>query len=51
MKALLTQLACRIGDVNGNVIRAIDAIRSHPEADIAVFPELYPERLHVPEPQ
>ncbi len=41
MKALLAQLACRIGDVNGNVIRAIDAIRSHPEADIAVFPELY----------
>jgi predicted amidohydrolase len=41
MKALLAQLACRIGDVEGNTARAVDAIRSHPEADIAVFPELY----------
>jgi predicted amidohydrolase len=41
MKALLAQLACRIGDVRGNTARAVDAIRSHPEADIAVFPELY----------
>ena len=41
MKALLAQLACRIGDVKGNTSRAVDAIRSHPEADIAVFPELY----------
>jgi predicted amidohydrolase len=41
MKALLAQLACRIGDVQGNTARAVDAIRSHPEADIAVFPELY----------
>ncbi|MEX0817453.1 MAG: nitrilase-related carbon-nitrogen hydrolase [Gaiellales bacterium] len=41
MKALLAQLACRIGDVEGNTARAVDAIRSHPEADIAVFPELH----------
>lgn len=41
MKALLAQLACRIGDVEGNTARAVDALRSHPEADIAVFPELY----------
>jgi hypothetical protein len=27
MKALLAQLACRIGDVEGNTSRAIDAIR------------------------
>jgi predicted amidohydrolase len=41
MKALLAQLACRIGDVGGNAARAVEAIRSHPEVDIAVFPELY----------
>jgi predicted amidohydrolase len=41
MKALLAQLACRIGDVTGNMSRAVDAIRSHPDVDIAVFPELY----------
>lgn len=41
MKALLGQLACRIGDVAGNAARVVGAIRSHPEADIAVFPELY----------
>jgi predicted amidohydrolase len=41
MKALLGQLACRIGDVAGNTVRVVEAIRSHPEADIAVFPELY----------
>jgi predicted amidohydrolase len=41
MKALLAQLGCRIGDVAGNTARAVDALRSHPDADIAVFPELY----------
>lgn len=41
MKALLGQLACRIGDVAGNTARVVGAIRSHREADIAVFPELY----------
>jgi predicted amidohydrolase len=41
MKALLAQLACRIGDLEGNAARAADAVRGHPEADLAVFPELY----------
>lgn len=41
MKALLAQLACRIGDLAGSTARAVEAIRSHPDADIAVFPELY----------
>ncbi len=41
MKALLAQLSCRIGDVAGNTARAVDAVRAHPEVDIAVFPELY----------
>jgi predicted amidohydrolase len=41
MQALLAQMTCRIGDVNGNVDRAVEAIRAHPQADIAVFPELY----------
>jgi predicted amidohydrolase len=41
MKALLAQLACRIGEVEGNTSRAIDAIRSNPDVEIAVFPELY----------
>jgi len=41
MRALLAQLSCRIGDVEGNAARAADAIRAHPEAVIAVFPELY----------
>jgi predicted amidohydrolase len=41
MEALLAQMSCRIGDVAGNVDRAVEAIRSHPGVDIAVFPELY----------
>ena len=41
MKALLAQLACRIGDLEGNAERAVGALRAHPEADIAVFPELF----------
>lgn len=41
MKALLAQLACHIGDIGGNTARAVDALLAHPEADIAVFPELY----------
>ena len=41
MKALLAQLGCRIGDVEGNTARAVDAIRSYPDVDIAVFLELY----------
>ena len=41
MQALLAQLSCRIGDVEGNTTAAVEAIRSAPEVDIAVFPELY----------
>ena len=41
MEALLCQLASRIGDPAHNAARAVDAIRAHPDADIAVFPELY----------
>lgn len=41
MRALLAQLSNRIGDVDGNATRAVEAIRAHPEADIAVFPELF----------
>jgi predicted amidohydrolase len=41
VKALLAQLGCRIGDVSGNTTRAVEAIRGHPEVEIAVFPELY----------
>jgi predicted amidohydrolase len=41
MQALLAQLSNRIGDVDGNATRAVEAIRAHPEVDIAVFPELF----------
>jgi (R)-amidase len=41
MEALIAQMTCRIGDLQGNVERAIDALREHPQVDIAVFPELY----------
>ena len=41
MKALLGQLACHIGDLDGNTQRVIDALRENAEADIAIFPELY----------
>lgn len=41
MQALLAQLSVRIGDIDGNAARAVDAVRSHPEVDIAVFPELF----------
>lgn len=41
MRALLAQLSCRIGDVAGNTARTVDALRSHPEVEIAVFPELH----------
>jgi predicted amidohydrolase len=41
MQALLAQLSNRIGDVEGNTARAVDALRSHPDVDIAVFPELF----------
>lgn len=41
MEALLCQLGSRIGDPASNAARAADAILAHPEADLAVFPELY----------
>jgi predicted amidohydrolase len=41
VQALLAQLSCRIGDIEGNTERVVEAIRAHPEVDIAVFPELY----------
>ena len=41
MKALLCQLASRIGDPAYNAERAAAAIREHPEVELAVFPELY----------
>ncbi|MDX6438208.1 MAG: (R)-amidase [Gaiellaceae bacterium] len=41
MLALLAQLAATPGDPAANAQRAADAIRAHPQADLAVFPELY----------
>ncbi len=41
MEALLCQLASRTGAPADNAARAADAIRAHPDVDIAVFPELY----------
>jgi (R)-amidase len=41
MEALLAQMSCRIGDLSGNIDRAVEAVRAHPQVNIAVFPELY----------
>jgi predicted amidohydrolase len=41
VQALLAQMSCRIGDIDGNVRRATAALREHPQVDIAVFPELF----------
>jgi (R)-amidase len=41
MLALLAQLESVAGDLAANAARAAEAIGSHPEADIAVFPELF----------
>lgn len=41
MQALLAQMIPTIGDVRANAKRATQAILDHPDADIAVFPELY----------
>ncbi|MCW2977618.1 MAG: Nitrilase/cyanide hydratase and apolipoprotein N-acyltransferase [Actinomycetia bacterium] len=41
MRALLAQLASLPGDVAANAERAVAALAAHPEADIAVFPELF----------
>lgn len=39
--ALLAQLTPAPGDIEGNVRRAAGLVAEHPEADLAVFPELY----------
>ena len=41
MRALLAQLTPEPGALAENVARAAEAIRTHPEVDIAVFPELF----------
>ena len=41
MLALLAQLASVEGDVRANAERAASVLAEHPDADIAVFPELY----------
>jgi predicted amidohydrolase len=41
MLALLAQLASVEGDLEANAARAAEAIGAHPEADLAVFPELF----------
>jgi predicted amidohydrolase len=41
VKALLAQLSPKVGAVSENAERAAKAIAEHPEADLAVFPELY----------
>lgn len=39
--ALLAQLSPAPGDIAGNVARAAQLVAEHPEADLAIFPELY----------
>ena len=41
MRALLAQLASVQGQPHANAERAITALASHPEVDLAVFPELF----------
>jgi predicted amidohydrolase len=41
MRALLAQLTPECGALERNAQRAADAIRAHPDAELAVFPELY----------
>ena len=41
MRALLAQLESVLGNPAANAERAAAALASHPEADLAVFPELY----------
>jgi (R)-amidase len=41
VQALLAQLNASIGDVPRNAERAANVLLEHPQADIAVFPELY----------
>lgn len=41
MRALLCQLGSARGEPAANARRATEALAAHPEADVAVFPELY----------
>lgn len=41
MKALLAQLAAVPDDVERNAGRVVEALEQHPDADLAVFPELF----------
>ena len=41
MRALLAQLESVLRDPQANAVRAADALAAHPDADIAVFPELF----------
>jgi predicted amidohydrolase len=41
MRALLAQLEATPGDVAGNVERVVETLAEHPDADLAVFPELF----------
>ena len=41
MQALLAQVASEPGDTAANAERAVAALAAHPDADLAVFPELF----------
>ena len=41
MRVLLGQLEPAAGDVAGNAVTACDALAAHPDAELAVFPELF----------
>lgn len=41
MRALLCQLSSRVGHPDENARRAAETILAHPDADLAVFPELF----------
>ena len=41
MRALLAQLASVPGQTQANAERAVETLATHPEVEIAVFPELY----------
>lgn len=41
MLALLAQLRSVVGDLDANAARAAEALAAHPDADLAVFPELF----------
>src|SRR5436190_10734250 len=49
MLALLAQLESVFGDPGANAVRAVAALEAHPEADLAVFPELFLSAYHLPD--